>query len=133
MMAERGLVFADVFFKMQEGHVSIQEATEPQTGNISKSVIHAYLNARCRVPAEANHVYQTVERLRMILENIGLPDLMLSHFELIFVVMDHLDVSVLVRQGSTYNRGDYLSYVKSDRFLYRVSDEDVQKVPVNVV
>ena len=101
MMAERSLVFADVFYKMREGHVSIQEATEPQTGSISNSLIHSYLNARCQVPAEANHVYQTVERQRMILENIGLPDLMLSHFELIFVVMDHLDVSILVRQGST--------------------------------
>ena len=58
---------------------------------------------------------------------------MLSHFELIFVVMDHLDVSVLVRQGSTCNRGDYLSYVKSERWLYRVSGEDIQKVLVNVV
>ena len=56
----------------------------------------------------------------MILENIGLSDLMLSHFELILIVVDHLDVSVLVRQGSTYNRGEYLSYVKSDRFLYPV-------------
>ena len=58
---------------------------------------------------------------------------MLSHFELIFVVLDHLDVSVLVRQGSTCNRGCYLSYVKSDICIYRVSDEDIQKVPVNAV
>ena len=36
MLSERGIVFADVFFKMWEGCVSIQEATEPQTGNISK-------------------------------------------------------------------------------------------------
>ena len=71
MLSERGLVFADVFYKMREGYVSIQEATEPQTGNISKAVIHASLNARCRVPAESNHVYRTVERQRMILENIG--------------------------------------------------------------
>ena len=71
MMAERGLVFADVFYKMREGRVSIQEAIEPQTGNISKAVSHASLNARCRVPAESNHVYRTVERQRMILENIG--------------------------------------------------------------
>lgn len=118
---------------MREGCISIQEATEPQTGNISKAVIHASLNAWCWVPAESNHVYRTVERQRMILENIGLPDLMLSHFELIFVVMDHLDVSVLVCQGSTWNRGDYLSYVKSDRCLYRVSDKDIQKVLVNGV
>ena len=69
----------------------------------------------------------------MILENIGLSDLMLSHFEFIFVLIDHLVVSILVHQGSTYNRGDYLSYVKSDRLLYCVSDEDVQKVLVNVV
>jgi hypothetical protein len=34
-------------------------------------VIHASLNSRCRVPVESNHVYRTVERQRMILENIG--------------------------------------------------------------
>ena len=62
MLSERGLVFADVFYKMREGHVSIQEATEPQTGNISKAVIHASLNAQCWVPTAANHVYRTVDR-----------------------------------------------------------------------
>ena len=68
MLAERGLMYADVFYKMREGRVSIQESIETQTGNISKAVIHAYLNAQCWVPATANHVYQTVDRQRMIQE-----------------------------------------------------------------
>ena len=47
MLAERGLVYADVFYKMWEGCVSIHEYIEPQTGNISKTVIHTSLNAQC--------------------------------------------------------------------------------------
>ena len=68
MLAERGLVYADVFYKMREGRVSIQKSIEPQTGNFSKAVIHASLNAQCWVPEAANHVYQTVDRQRMIQE-----------------------------------------------------------------
>jgi DNA replicative helicase MCM subunit Mcm2 (Cdc46/Mcm family) len=67
-LAERDLKYAHVFYKMQEGRVSIQESIEPQTGNFSKAVIHASLNAQCWVPAAANHVYRTVDRKRMIQE-----------------------------------------------------------------
>ena len=42
-------------------------------------------------------------------------------------------VSVLVHQGRSCNSGHYLSYVKSDGEWYRASDENVEKVPVNIV
>jgi len=42
-------------------------------------------------------------------------------------------VSVLVHQGRSCDSGHYLSYVKSDGEWYRANDEQVEKVPVNVV
>jgi hypothetical protein len=57
---------------------------------------------------------------------------MLPRYDLIFEGLDNLIVGVLLHPGSTYNNGNDLSCVKADRVWYRVSDKDVQKVPVSV-
>jgi len=92
VLADQGICLIDEFDKMNEtDRTSIHEAMEQQSISISKAGIVTTLQARCAVIAAANPIKGRYDSSITFVENVDLGDPILSRFDILAVVRDHVD------------------------------------------
>ncbi len=89
VLSNKSVIAIDEFDKMsKEDQINLHEAMSTQTVSISKATIQATLPAQTAVIAGSNPKLSRFDAFRPIMEQIDIPDTLLSRFDLKFVLKD---------------------------------------------
>lgn len=89
VLCHKGMIAIDEFDKMnKDDQVAMHEAMSTQTISIAKASIVATLPSQTAVLAGANPKYSRFDPFRSIVEQVDIPDTLLSRFDLKFMLRD---------------------------------------------
>ena len=92
VLADQGLCVIDEFDKIGCDYRCLLEAMEQQQVSIAKSGVVTTLSSRCSIIAAANPTTGRYDGSKTVNENIKMSSALLSRFDLVFVLLDTVNV-----------------------------------------